>query len=130
MVFGPQDRQPAWTLCNRAGAKAAKNAQRWLDEVDDESYLTCALMADAADDSMVFKEWVDDEGETAGDVSPYTPQHASLQARFIASEPQARFIASEPPVPSIGRSIQQGMERRRRFGPTYSDDGVEDVRSW
>ena len=49
-----------WITINRTGVPA-KNAQMWLDELSCESYLQCAMLADAEDESMVFKEFVDTE---------------------------------------------------------------------
>ena len=46
---------------DRAGRAPAKHAQQFLDEIAEEPYLQAGMMADAADEIMMFKEYVDTE---------------------------------------------------------------------
>ena len=47
-------------IVNRVG-DPVKHCRQFLDALNDETYLMLGLMADAADEVMIFKEFVDDE---------------------------------------------------------------------
>ena len=69
-----------YAVHDRAGRAPSKHAQAYLDKLCEESYLQAAMMADAADESMYFKEYVDRESV---DVCKVADELAGFKKRLV-----------------------------------------------